>query len=196
LVTVGRPKFTPKTAPSLRRSPPHLILPSFDWPHSRSQTASGSTQPFCNSTLSDRHTDAHTQTDRYSVQWRVCRQSVQRPPYVLYRAAANGDRLLRRNKVPNGYNGTPKVHLPPNCLFPSTITTKSNTPIPSPTPLTIPNGIRIQSPVSPLLTSADRQMARTNVRSQALCSAMLIVSDALKYWQLNLKKLRLNLYSL
>jgi len=43
---------------------------------------------------------------------------------------------------------------------------KSNTPIPSPTPLTTPNGIRIQSPVLPLLTSTVRQMARTNVLYQ------------------------------
>jgi len=55
---------------------------------------------------------------------------------------------------------TPKLPLPLRRSPP-----KSNTPTLSPTPLTIPNGIRIQSPVSPLLTSADRQMARTNVRS-------------------------------
>jgi len=40
---------------------------------------------------------------------------------------------------------------------------KSNTPIPSPTPLTTPNGIRIQSAVLPQLTVADRQMGQTNV---------------------------------
>jgi len=43
---------------------------------------------------------------------------------------------------------------------------KSNTRLPSPTPLITPNGIRIHSPMSPLLTSVDRQMARTNVLSQ------------------------------
>ena len=51
-----RPKFTPKTAPSLRGSPPHLIHPFLDWPHSPSQIAFGSNQPFCHSTLS-RQTD-------------------------------------------------------------------------------------------------------------------------------------------
>jgi len=43
---------------------PQLIHPSFDHPHSPSQTASGFTQPFCDSTLSgqtDRHT--HRLTD-------------------------------------------------------------------------------------------------------------------------------------
>jgi len=52
LVTTGRPKFTPKTAPSLPRSPPHLIHPSLDRTHSPPQTASGSNQPFCHNTLS------------------------------------------------------------------------------------------------------------------------------------------------
>jgi len=52
---MGRPKFTPKTAPSRlhrRRSPPHLIHLSLDLPHWPPQMASGSTQPFCHSTLS------------------------------------------------------------------------------------------------------------------------------------------------
>jgi len=35
---MGRLKFTPKTAPSLRRSPPPSNTPSFDRPHSPSQT--------------------------------------------------------------------------------------------------------------------------------------------------------------
>jgi len=39
---------------------PHLIHPSFDRPHSPSQTAFGSTQPFCHSTLS-----GHTETNRH-----------------------------------------------------------------------------------------------------------------------------------
>ena len=37
---------------------------------------------------------------------------------------------------------------------------KSNTPLPSPTPLITPNGIRIHSPMSPLLTSVDRQISK------------------------------------
>ena len=56
----GTLQIRPKTAPSLRRSPPHLIHPSLDRPNSPSQTASGSNQPFCHSTLSgqiDRQTD-------------------------------------------------------------------------------------------------------------------------------------------
>jgi len=52
------------------------------------------------------------------------------------------------NRVPIGYNRIPQIH-PQNCPFPSTITTPSNTPILRPTPLTIPNGIRIQSAVLP-----------------------------------------------
>jgi len=47
----------------------HLIHPSLDRPHLPSQTASGSNQPFCHSTLSgptDRPTDRHTQTDRWA----------------------------------------------------------------------------------------------------------------------------------
>ena len=43
---------------------------------------------------------------------------------------------------------------------------KSNTPIPSPTQLTTPNGIPILSPVLPLLTCEDRQMVGTNVPYQ------------------------------
>jgi len=42
----GTPKFTSKTAPSLRRSPPNQIHPSLDWPHSSPQMASRSNQPF------------------------------------------------------------------------------------------------------------------------------------------------------
>jgi len=42
---------------------------------------------------------------------------------------------------------------------------KSNTPIPSPTPLTTPNGIRILSAVLPLLTCAGRQMGQAKALS-------------------------------
>ena len=47
----------------------NLIHPFLNRPHSPSQTASGSNQPFCHSTLSgptDRLTDTHTQTDRWA----------------------------------------------------------------------------------------------------------------------------------
>jgi len=54
----------------------------------------------------------------------------------------------------------PKLTLPLRRLPPN-----SNTPIPSPTPLTTPNGIRIQSAVLPLLTCADRQMGQTKALS-------------------------------
>jgi len=67
LVTMGRPKFTPQNCPSLQRSPSYLTHLSLDRPHSPSQTASGSNQPFCRSTISgqtDRPT--HTQTDRWA----------------------------------------------------------------------------------------------------------------------------------
>ena len=46
------PLIYPETASSLRRSPPHLIYPSLDRPHSPLQTASRSNQPFCDSTPS------------------------------------------------------------------------------------------------------------------------------------------------
>jgi len=58
----------PNLSLPFRRSPPDLIHPSLDRPHSPSQkTASGSNQPFCHSALSgpadrltDRQTDTHT----------------------------------------------------------------------------------------------------------------------------------------
>ena len=50
---------------------------------------------------------------------------------------------------------------PQNCPFLSMITTPSNTPIPWPTPLSIPNGIRINSAVLPQYTlRTDRQTDR------------------------------------
>jgi len=61
LFTMGHPKFTPKTAYRLRWSPPNLIHPSLNRPHSPSQMASGSIQLFCHSTLSGQtHTDRLT----------------------------------------------------------------------------------------------------------------------------------------
>jgi len=86
------------------------------------------------------------------------------------------------NKVPLVVIGRPKF-TPKTAPSLSTITTK--TPIPRPTPLTTPNGIRIQSAVSPQLIFADR---RTYTQTDALgeCSvpwalllAMLTESDAL-----------------
>ena len=56
----GTPHIYPKTAHSLRRSPPHLINPSLDRPYSSPQTASGSNQLFCRSTLSGQR---HRPTD-------------------------------------------------------------------------------------------------------------------------------------
>jgi len=55
---------------------------------------------------------------------------------------------------------TPKLPLPLRRSPP-----KVNTPIPSPTPLTTPNGIRIQSAVLPLLTRANRQMGQVKALS-------------------------------
>jgi len=55
-------------------------------------------------------------------------------------------------------NSLPKLPLPLRRSPPKT-------PIPSPTPLTTPNGIEIQSAVLPLLTCADGQMGLTNVPS-------------------------------
>jgi len=72
---------------------------------------------------------------------------------------------LRRNKFPIGYNGTPQIH---SQTAPSLrrSASKSNTPIPSPTPLTTLNGIRIQSAVLLQFTCEDRQMVGTNVPYQ------------------------------
>jgi len=44
---------------SIRGCGPHVIHPSFNWPHSPPQTASRSNQPFCHNTLSG-HTDRPT----------------------------------------------------------------------------------------------------------------------------------------
>jgi len=48
---MGRPKFIPKTAPSLRRSPPPSNTPIPRPTLLPPKTASGSNQPFCHSSL-------------------------------------------------------------------------------------------------------------------------------------------------
>ena len=65
------------------------------------------------------------------------------------------------------------------------ITTPSNTPIPQPTPLTIPNGIRIQSAVFPQYTFWTDRHTNTNRLDDsstplALMLTILIESDTLK----------------
>jgi len=66
LVTMGSPKFTPKTAPS----PSTITIPSntpiLDQSHSPPQTVSGSNQPFCHNTLCAL---TKRQTDRQSDRW-------------------------------------------------------------------------------------------------------------------------------
>ena len=84
LVTVGRPKFPPKPAASLWRSPPHLIYPSLDRPHSPSQTASWSNQSFF-------HRSPTGQTDRQTERW--SRRQVSK------NTARYADREQRANKV-------------------------------------------------------------------------------------------------
>jgi len=59
LVTVGRPKFTPKTALPFDDHHPHLIHPSLNRPHSPSQMASGSTQPFRQITTTHLHINSN-----------------------------------------------------------------------------------------------------------------------------------------
>jgi len=61
------PHLTPKTAPSLRRSPSHLTHPFFDRSCSTFQKASRSNQPFCHSTLFGQ---TERQTNRWH--WQVC----------------------------------------------------------------------------------------------------------------------------
>jgi len=67
---------------------------------------------------------------------------------------------------------TPKLPLPLRQSPP-----KSNTPIPSPTPLTTPNGIRIQSAMLSLLTCADGHMGQAKAPSH---KRFALWSDALK----------------
>jgi len=66
----GTPHIHPKNWPICSDDHhPHLIHPSLDQPHSPSQMASGSNQPFCHNTfcgLTDRTTDRKTDTDRWS----------------------------------------------------------------------------------------------------------------------------------
>jgi len=76
--------FTPQsdgtTNPQNRPFPsahvdPRIIHSSLDRPHSPSKTASGSSQPFCHSTLSGQtNRPTHTQTDRWD-RWQVSKKS-------------------------------------------------------------------------------------------------------------------------
>ena len=61
----------------------------------------------------------------------------------------------------------------------------NNTPIPSPAPLTTPNGIQIQSAVLPLLTCANGHMGQANVPYHerfALWSDVLIIINYYSYY--------------
>ena len=78
----------PKLLIPPQRSPPNLIHPSLDRPHSPSQTASTSNQPFCHSTLSG-PTDKQTHTDRWA------RQQV----YTISAYARYIDRERRANNL-------------------------------------------------------------------------------------------------
>jgi len=63
VIVEGEGQFGAQTALPLQRSPPYLIHPSLDWPHSPPQTASRSNQPFCHNTLcrlTDRPNDWQT----------------------------------------------------------------------------------------------------------------------------------------
>jgi len=70
----GTPQFHPKTAPSLRRSSPHLIHPFLHWPHSPSKRHLDPFSRFVTVYFPDRQTDrpTHRPTDRLgdrSVPW-------------------------------------------------------------------------------------------------------------------------------
>jgi len=56
-----------------------------------------------------------------------------------------------RRKVPASYNGKPQIH-PQTAPSHRRSPPPSNTLIPRPTPLTVPNGIRIKSAVLPQYT--------------------------------------------
>jgi len=60
LVTMRRAKSTPKLPFPFDDNHPHLIHPSLDLPHSPSQRASGSSQPFSTIHFADRPTDRQT----------------------------------------------------------------------------------------------------------------------------------------
>jgi len=82
----GVPQIHPPKLPlSLRRSPPHLIHSSLDWPHAPSQMAPGSTEPCCHKTLSG-HTDQPTQTVRWD------RQQVSKN--IVYARYADRERII------------------------------------------------------------------------------------------------------
>jgi len=97
-----------------------------------------------------RHVDFHLTYECLGQPHSPC-QTTARSLYVLPHNDATKSPLviMGRRKF------TPKLPLP---LWRSP--PKSNTPIPSPTPLTSPKGIPIQSSVLPLLTPEDRQMGQ------------------------------------
>jgi len=130
---------------------PRLMHPSIDRPHFPSQTTSGSTQPFCHSILSGQ-TD--NQTHRPTDGLGECSIPIPRTLAILIDSDALKiiifvkqvlPRVIweeQRRKVPFSYNGTLPIH-PKSFPFPFDDHHPSNTPIPRPTPLTIPNGIQI-----------------------------------------------------
>ena len=70
-------------------------------------------------------------------------------------------------------------HLSQNCSFPSTISTRFNTPIHRPNPFTTPNGIQIQSAVFPHYTvRTDRQMGLTTSLLQHPLTLYWLCSNA------------------
>ena len=77
LVTVGRPKFTPKLPLPLGDLQPHLIHPSLDRPRSPSQTACQSSWPFF-------HNSSAGQTDRQTDRQMAQATGLYRQPLTLY----------------------------------------------------------------------------------------------------------------
>jgi len=91
LVTMGRPKFNPKTAPSPSTIITRTNTSILDRPHSPSQMAPGYTQPFCHNTLwTDRLTDRRFRQ-------MFCHISRLRSPVIKSDAAKNETNVVARN---------------------------------------------------------------------------------------------------
>jgi len=91
------PNSPPKLPFLLDDHHPYLIHPSLNRFHSPSQTASGSAQPFCHSTLSG-PTDTQTQTNRWS----------RRMLYFNTAYARYTDRQRHANNIVFGFSGWKK----------------------------------------------------------------------------------------
>jgi len=96
------------------------------------------------------------------------RQTTARSLYTLHTMTQQSPHWLQWDAANSPQTAPSFRRLPP----------KSNTPIPSPTPLTTPNGIRIQSAILPQYRCADRQTWDDMVNQYTHNSALLSYSDS------------------